>query len=222
MLESNNQILKRIKFIRKSKRFSVHDCASILGISKEAYLNIENGTQPITLPELELLALYFCEAPSVIIFADQMPNKSLAFLDENLSLHYKRIREKMLRAQIIQAREKLALTLTDVQKATHISIETLTSYDEGTSLMPIDDLIKITCFLGIPSEALHEPLWTSQPDLESETAGDNWHPEYQSPDSLVQLDDQDAYIDILDAFGRIPKEDQAYIVKYLIEKLRAM
>ena len=79
MTELTDHIPERIKTIRKSKRRSIHDCATILGLSKGTYLNIEKGLEPITLPELELLALYFEEDLSVFLNRDQSPNANTAF-----------------------------------------------------------------------------------------------------------------------------------------------
>lgn len=222
MPEINDLILKRIRTIRKSKRRSIHDCATILGLSKETYHGIEKGTTPITLPELELLAIFLGENPSDIIADNQLPPSKSTFLKDDVRPQFLKIREKMLRALIAFEREKRSLTLENIQQATHITLATLQAYDNGTSPMPIDDLIKISAFLEIPLDSLHEPIWPTKTESLSIPTSDNWQPEF----SLTNPDEapitEDPYADILHALKKVSKEDQAFIAKYLLEKLRSM
>lgn len=221
MSETNDLILKRIKYIRKSKRRSIHDCATILGLSKETYHGIEKGSEPITLPELELLAIYLGENPSDILSRDQPPRSYTAFLQEDLRTQYIQIRQKMLRALIIQEREKQGMTLEDMQQATQIPLETLQAYLEGTAPMAIDDLINISTVLEIPLDALHEPLWPSKTDLTKTDAQKAWHPEFEPDTSPEESLFDEQYTDVFKAFTKVSKEDQAFIAKYLLEKLRS-
>ncbi|MFU8826752.1 MAG: helix-turn-helix domain-containing protein [Brevefilum sp.] len=221
MAETNDLILKRIKYIRKSKRRSIHDCATILGLSNETYHGVERGTTSLSLPELELLAIYFGENPSDILSRDQPPRSYAAFLQEDLRQQFIQIRQKMLRALISQEREIHGITLEDLQEATQIPLETLQAYDTGTEPIAIDDLIKISTVLEIPLDALHEPLWPSKTDPTEKAVRETWHPEFE-PDNKAgdpPLDEQ--YADVFKAFSRVSKEDQAFIAKYLLEKLRS-
>lgn len=221
MSETNDLILKRIKYIRKSKRRSIHDCATILGLSKETYHGIEKGSEPITLPELELLAIYLGENPSDILSRDQPPRSYAAFLQEDLRTQYIQIRQKMLRALISLELERQALTLADLQQATQIPLETLQAYLEGTAPMAIDDLIKISTGLEIPLDTLHEPLWPSKADLTKTDAQKAWHPEFEPDTSPGESLFDEQYTDVFKAFSKVSKEDQAFIAKYLLEKLRS-
>lgn len=222
MSETQNRIINRIKSIRKSKRRSIHDCARILGITKETYHNIEKGSAPISLPELELLAIYLGESLTEIL-TDEMQSPSKAvFLNEEIRPQFIKIREKMLRALIALARENRTATLSDIQQATHISLDTLEAYDQGALSIPIEDLLKIGMFLEIPLESLLEPLWPSEITSHEELPKEAWTPEYQTDPLMKMPELDDPYSDILKAFQMVPKQDQAYIAKYLLEKLRSM
>ena len=222
MTELTDHIPERIKTIRKSKRRSIHDCATILGLSKGTYLNIEKGLEPITLPELELLALYFEEDLSVFLNRDQSPNANTAFLDANLRSQYVRVRDKMLCALISLEIDKQAVTLDDIQQATRIPMETLQAYENGTAAIPVGDLIKISVFLGIQIDSLYKPLWLNKPELEEDVSKDAWQPEYPKSDISESSDDEEPFTDIMNALRQVSKQDQAFIAKYLIEKLRSI
>ncbi|MFA7406921.1 MAG: helix-turn-helix transcriptional regulator [Anaerolineaceae bacterium] len=222
MTELTDHIHERIKTIRKNKRRSIHDCATILGLSKETYLNIEKGLEPITLPELELLALYLEEDPSVFLSRDQSPNTNTAFLDANLRSQYVRVRDKMLCALIRLEKSRQAVTLGDIQQATHIPMETLQAYENGTAAIPAGDLIKISVFLGIQTDSLYKPLWLNKSELEEDVNRDAWQPEFPKSDIPESSDDEEPYTDIMNALCKVSKQDQAFIAKYLIEKLRSI
>ena len=222
MTELTDHIPERIKTIRKIKRRSIHDCASILGLSKGTYLNIEKGLEPITLPELELFALYLEEDLSVFLNKDQSPNANTAFLDANLRSQYVRVRDKMLCALISQEMDRRAVTLGDIQQATHIPVETLQAYENGTTAIPVRDLIKISVFLGIQIDSLYKPLWLTKHELEEDVNKDAWQPEYPKSDISESSDDEEPFTDIMNALRQVSKQDQAFITKYLIEKLRSI
>lgn len=222
MPEKQDLILKRIKFIRKAKRRSIHDCARILGLSKEAYHSIEKGNTPISMPELELLAIYLGENPSEFISSDQQSPSKSAYLNDDIRPQFLKIREKMLRALIALERESRSITLENIQHATQIPLETLQAYDNGTSPMPIGDLIKVCAFLEIPMDSLNEPVWPDVTSPRKDQPEEDWQPEFEKDDSLSEPPHEDPYSDILRAFQKVPKQDQAYIAKYLLEKLRSM
>ena len=222
MPEKQDLILKRIKFIRKAKRRSIHDCARILGVSKETYHSIEKGDMPISLPELELLAIYLGENPSEFISSDQKSQLKSAYLNDDIRPQFIKIREKMLRALISLERESRSITLEEIQQATQIPLEMLQAYENGASPMPVEDLIKVCAFLEIPIDTLHEPVWPVVTFSRSVQPEEDWQPEFEQYDSLSEPALDAPYSDILKAFQKVPKQDQAYIAKYLLEILRSM
>jgi len=222
MPETVDFVLKRIKAIRKSKRRSIHDCATILGISKETYHDIEKCTIQLTLPELELLAIYLGENPADLMNSKHSSLANSAFLSEDLRPQFMNIREKMVRALIAMQRKQRSVTLEDMHLATHITLEKLEAYDDGTLPIPIDDLIKMCSFLEISLDSLHEPIWPTRAEPDKNRPHADWQPEYHSSESKGTPDHEEPYSDILKALKKVPKQDQAFIAKYLIEKIRSM
>jgi len=221
MPETAEGIHVRIKSIRISKQQSIHNCAAILGVSAEAYHNKENGAEPISLPELELLAAYLDIDLSDFLSEKPKDKESPVFLDENLRPQYLRIRDKMLWALITFEQEKQALSLEDIQNATHIPVEALDLYNRGEVPVPIVDLIKISDFLGISTDKLLETFGENELKSVNSNNFEDWQPEYPSS-SVAQTDNGDTFIDIIEAFRKISKQDQALIAKYLLEKLKSM
>lgn len=232
MTETQDLIVNRIKSIRKSKRRSIHDCARILGISKETYHSMEKGTTPISLPELELLAIFLSEDLSEILSSKQRPPSKDIFLNDDIRLQFIKVRGKMLRALIALTREERAVSLTDIQQATHIPLETLEAFDQGASPLPIEDLVKICAYLEIPIDTLLELDWPGEIKAQEDHPKVTWAPDFTTKPSLNDPDLEepdlkdpdfaDPYAEILKALQKVPKQDQAYIAKYLLERLRSM
>jgi hypothetical protein len=128
----------------------------------------------------------------------------------------------MLRALITLARENRSESLEDIQQASQIPLETLEAYDQGTSPMPIEDLVKVCTYLEIPIDSLHDPLWPNESKFQEDHPKADWEPEYETVTPLNDLEIEDPYTDILKALQKVPKQDQAFIAKYLLEKLRSM
>jgi len=217
---STDLITKRIKHIRKSKRRSIHDCAKILGISRETYLGIEAGTLSLSLPELELLAIYLGINPSDILNEDEHHPLLTAYLDEDVRPHYLNLREKMIRAQFAAQRNQKTLTLEEMTDATQIPLEDLLAYENGDEPIPLEDLIKLSDYLEIPLHTLHEPIWeiTAIPD-KAETV-DHWQPEPLRVEREDGSHEEDPYIQLMNALKKLPMQDQAEISKLLLGKLR--
>ncbi len=216
------QITKRIKQIRKSKRIKIHDCASILGFPKETYLGIEEGITPITLPELELLAIYFGVDPSVFFDFGHLDILYPTLLNDDIRSKFIILREKMIRAALAEARKKKNLTLEDIQKETDIPFAILQEYDNGNFPIPLNDLIKIGDYVNIPINMLLYPDWAqSAPHHENQNLGD-WHPEFNKITTQEVLSDNEPYENLINALKKLPNEDQAQIAKFLFEKLKSL
>lgn len=218
---ANDIITNRIKHIRKSKRRSMHDCATILGLSRETYHNLESGTYPFTLPELELLAIFLGVNPAD--FLDEEHHQPYSdYLNEDIRPRYLILREKMIRAMIAIERETRSMTLEDIAQATRIPLNDLQSYDSGDKPVPLDDLFKISTCLELPLSTLLAPFWETA-DVSVEMAFEaNWQPEFieeVQPEAVLA---DDPYQDLLAALKLLPHNDQAQIAKLLLEKLKSM
>lgn len=215
-------ITKRIKYIRKSKRRSMHDCATILGLSRESYHAIEAGTTPLSLPELELLAIYLGVNPSDFLNEDSHHPLYSAYLDEDIRPQFLALREKMIQALIAIERTNNNLSWEDIEAATQISVDQLLEYDNGDSPIPLHDLIKISKYLEIPIDEFYEPVWSSATIKQTVAVNDDWQPEFSGEKPKEITLEDDPYRNLLTALKSLPLQDQADIAKILLEKLKSM
>lgn len=217
---TTDHIIQRIRQIRKSKRFSIHDCATILGYPKKTYHSIEEGTTPLSLPELELLALYFGVSPALFFNDDQLPIYPL-LLKEDIRPHYLNLRGKMIQAMLAGAQDRKGYSLKDIEEATDIPGDVLKAYNNGDCPIPLQDLLQIIDFLDIPLDALIEPVWEADNIPEKISTNDDWQPEFVETETNEIQVEEDPYQDMLAAFRSLPKTDQAQIAKILLDKLKS-
>lgn len=220
MSMTTDTIIQRIKQVRKSKRFSIHDCATILGYPKKTYHSIEEGTIPLSLPELELLALYFGVSPVVFFEDDHHPLYPL-LLKEDIRPHYLILRGKMIQAMLAWAQESKGYAPKDIEKATDIPRDVLAAYNNGDRPIPLQDLLKISVFLDIPFETLTKPVWEGDKMPQKISINDDWQPEFVETESNEIPVEEDPYQDMLAAFKSLPITDQAQILKILLDKLKS-
>lgn len=221
MQNLTDQIVKRIKEIRKSKKLSQKSCAKILGLTKEAYRGIEDGNTSLTLTQLELLAIYFDVLPTALIDKDLHFQSHPLLQNEDIRPQYQTLREKMIRAMLTIEREEKAVSLDELEQATGIPLNLLQAYDKGEATLPLIDLIKITECLDIPIDALFEPVWIQESSNEKTTLMAEWQPEFADPVTDQATLHDDPYQVFHQAFQTINKADQAQIAKILLEKLRS-
>jgi transcriptional regulator with XRE-family HTH domain len=219
MPATTENILRRIKFIRKSKRRSMHDCATILGLTREAYHHIESGLTPLTLPQLELLAIYLGVDPADI-FNNLHHQPLSSFLNEDIRPKYISLRDKMVSAFLSAARQNQSLSLEDIAQATGIPLVALQAYDNGDEPIPLPDLLTLSECLEIPITSLLESDWKEKLDPEGLSAITDWHPEFIEGHQTPSPSD-DPYQDLLSAIKMLPTQDQAKIAKTVLEHLRS-
>jgi transcriptional regulator with XRE-family HTH domain len=214
---NSDQIIKRIKHIRKSKHLSTKNCAKVLGISKETYHSIEEGSRSLTLPELELLAFYLGAAPSALLENDQSMVPFTNVLKKDIRPHYIKLRDKMIGALLTTFREDKVIPIEVLQETTQISQNILQDYESGETPIPLTDLLMISDFLEIPRNVLFEPVWLADSDPEKPWLKKGWLPEFSQEQK--ELED-DGYSVLLQAIKSMPEADQAHIAKIILEKLR--
>lgn len=226
MSVTSDVITKRIKFIRKSKQRSMHDCAKILGLSRETYHGIETGTAQLTLPELELLAIYLGVDLSDFLDDDQGHPFYAAFLKEELRPRYVELREKMIRARIVQEVAHKDLTLDEMAADTHITEENLQAYHNGLTPIPMQDLIAISNYLELPLQSFSEPIWPGDKSKNAKGEQGQWQPEFAPTPANAEPNDgpfnEDPFSDLMAALKKLPPQDQADIAKIILEKLRSI
>jgi transcriptional regulator with XRE-family HTH domain len=226
MSVTSDVIIKRIKFIRKSKQRSMHDCAKILGLSRETYHGFETGSTPLTLPELELLAIYLGVDLSDLLDDDHHHPLYTTFLKEDLRPRYVELREKMIRARIAQEVAHKDLTLDEMAATTQIPQENLQAYRNGETPIPLQDLIAISNYLQLPLLSFSEPIWPGNDGQGSTGAQGQWQPEFApAPAEAEPIEEpfnEDPFSDLMTALKRLPPQDQADIAKIIHEKLRSI
>jgi transcriptional regulator with XRE-family HTH domain len=216
MVQIPEELHEKIKTIRKSLHFSIHDCAKLLGIPQGNYLAFEKGEQQLSLPDLEILALYF-GLPLKALFSENIRRLyQLTLLHDSIRSHYQLLRQKIIRTQLVLERKAAGFTLEWLQDATGIPLETLQTYEQDGLPIPINDLQNICSHLGkqmdifFPDEGDFENL-IATPEEENELSRDQL-----DPDSGESLDE------LLTVLKKVPKEKQAEIAKVLLDKLRSL
>ena len=218
MVQIPEELHEKIKTIRMSLHFSIHDCAKLLGISQGNYLAFEKGESHLSLPDLEILALYF-GLPLEAFFTDQYKRLyQLTLLQDSIRPHYQLLRQKVIRTQLSLERQAAGLSLEQLSEATGIPSETLHIYEEETVPIPLDDLQKICQKLGkhldsfFPddrqiAETLRLPGQAGTDLVEEEI--------FAEGDEL-----DESFVQILAKLREIPKADQAEIAREILNILK--
>ena len=220
MPKKSDGIIKRIKYTRKSKGHSKQDCAKVLGISTETYHSIETGKTPLTLPQVELLSILL-EIKLSTLFEDELPQHSHPIiLNDDVRPHYLVLRNKIIRATLSVVLENQSLSLENMAQGTHIPVNILQRYNSGEDPVPMDDLLKISDYLGISIDELYEPLALFDKQREKSSVKTGWEPEFAVEETQKSTIEADPYTDLLTAFRKIPTADQAQIAKAILEKFK--
>jgi len=211
-------VIKRIQQIRKSRQRSIHDCAILLDISREDYLNFEEGSALLTLPEMELLASFFNVPLSSFFDESIIESTPLSALPREARSSYKDLRHKMIQVKLILLRDEADISLEFLQEKTGISYEDLDSYDSGNKPIPFDHLNRICTCLGQPVKT----FFSEEPDIvknpEDSRPQQKWQPEYPERDNPSE----DPYELLVNALKQTPKEDQARIARELLNNLKSL
>ena len=157
-----------LKDARQAAQKSLEECAQAVGANVDRYQGYESGAHVLSLPELELLAYYF-NLPlehfwqSSVLSAQLTPNDPL---DATRLLP---LRQKMIGAQMRQARDRQNKSLLEISQVTEISEEQITSYEMGEIPIPLTDLESLAAALGINIQDLfdvHGPvgMWRNKQD----------------------------------------------------------
>jgi transcriptional regulator with XRE-family HTH domain len=216
MVQNPEKLNEKIKIIRKSLHFSIHDCAKLIGIPQGNYLAFEKGDQQLSLPDLEILALYF-GLPLEALFHENIRRLyQISLLDDNIRSHYQLLRQKIIRTQLILERKSAGMTLDSLEEATGISLDTLQAYERDGTPIPIDDLQNICNQLGRQMEIFFPD--ESDIDLMNLSTGSEGETEEQQPEPETQ----EALEELMTVLKKVPKEEQAEIAKALLKKLRSL
>jgi transcriptional regulator with XRE-family HTH domain len=224
MNQNPKPFIDRIRNIRKAKKRSIHDCATLLDISKEHYLRFENGSAPLSLPDIELLAWFF-DVP-LRVFIDDSPIEDYKLSIPELSLRpkYNQLRHKMIQAQFNVLKQKTGITLGELHEKTGIPQEALADFANGSAPIPISNLVLIANGLGESLDYFFSnghQMDDPQPE-QAEQKSPKWQPEY--PESEEAQNDQKTgpYEQLMSALKHISNDDRAQIAKILLQRLKSL
>jgi len=222
MAQTPENTHQRIRRIRKTLQRSIHDCASILEISKEQYLGFEQGTHSLSLPDIEILAFYL-GTPVNELFEDHSPREDqLSLLKDNVRFQYRQLREKMIRTKLVIELQQAELSFENIHKTTLIPLDALKAYEIGQAVIPVEHLQQISECLGKPLSIFFSDNLGLSEDLNPEQRADNWEQEFPEGDSVRTSEPEEPYSQLMEALKKIPKEDQAQIAKILLNKLKSI
>ncbi len=224
MKPNPEKLANRIRNIRKANHRSIHDCASLLDISKEHYLRFENDSAPLSLPELELLARFFAVPLEAFLDDSPLENYTLSLPKASQRAQYIQLRHKMIQAQIDLLRKNKGMTLAELHQETGISQEAMAAFDQGMSPIPISNLMVIADCLGESLDHFfnEDPQSLASHDEDNPQKKLKWQPEY--PENKGDKDDQDTepLNRLMNALQQVPKDDQARIAKALLQLIKSL
>lgn len=222
MAQTSDQVIKRIKQIRKAEQRSPDDCAAVLDMSAEQYLSIEEGIKPLTLPEIELLAIYF-RVPPEMFFSNESIHDEVSFvLSDSILPKFSKVRQKMILAKLVILSNEKQVTLEDIHQSTGIPKKNLLSYFKGDMPIPVDHLLQISAALATPVEEFFSQEISLIEDLTQSQEIKNWRPEYPSAATSPEDPKVEQYNHLINAIKRMPRETQAQVAKVILEKFKAL
>lgn len=150
--ELRNRILGiLIQNARDRARASRRECAAVLGVSSNKFAGYEDGSKPISLPELELLAR-FLEVPlSAFRSSDSLNEAAKETTLPNPDL-FLQLRHRVVGARLRQARQESGRTQQDLAELLECSTSTISDYEYGRRPIPVADLEVIGRALNVPLE----------------------------------------------------------------------
>lgn len=144
---------KKLGVLLKSARLtagkSTEECAQVINTSKEMIETFEIGDASPSLPELEALAFYL-QVPLEQFWAREVSSAekagSLRFDSERLMA----IRQRMIGAQVRQARFDTGLSLEELAEKSGLERDQLAIYEVGEQPIPLPELESLANALARP------------------------------------------------------------------------
>ncbi|MEA3327155.1 MAG: helix-turn-helix transcriptional regulator [Chloroflexota bacterium] len=220
MIQENANNPQRLRRIRQQSQRDIPECASLLDISIDQFQKYENGTAQPSLPEIELLSIFFRVPIKSFYQADAHEISNYSFLNKETKSKYKQLRNKVILTELQIEQEKKGVTLEYLNTITGIPLETLQQYSRGDLPISFNHLIQIAeafdqpisiFFNQVFNEADHETIELDQPHqhLENQNGEDKVDQKNEKPDDPLPH-----------AIRQMPLEEQAEIAKIILGKLK--
>lgn len=148
------------ELIREARNFNgrlAEDCARILGMTDEEYNGVEAGSYPISLPELEALAMYLQIPMGYFWGKFRLQDIPQTNFQQMIVL-----RHRVIGVILSQARLQARMSHGDIAAETGIDVELLQAYEMGQETMPYMHLEQIAKTLDVTLDTFlddtHGPL----------------------------------------------------------------
>lgn len=140
---------------RRATRRSVEECADAAGVTIEQFQAFEKGKESPTLPQLELLALYF-NLPVEHFWGKQALSQAPtpeAFQEKDRLLL---LRNRVIGTNLRMARTTANMSYSEIAKRTGLPEERLKRFETSGSEIPVTELEMIANALDIPVDHFYD------------------------------------------------------------------
>lgn len=123
---------------------SIEDCAAVLSISPEEFRKAESGEYIVSLPQLEVLAIYLDVPMAHFWGTHTLPEPEKHDYGDLLAL-----RHKIIGGLLRQARLEAGRYQEDLAEQIGVSAPEIEAYELGTAALPYLHLEKLAKYLGV-------------------------------------------------------------------------
>lgn len=134
-----------IRNARLHSRRAIPDVATILDIDEASYKQIEAGEKMVSLPDLEVLAIFFKVPMGYFWGSTELEDTAFADYTDFLALRH-RVVGLMVRQKRLRARKSLA----DMAQTLGVDEDVVKQYESGSGTIPFLHLEQMARFLGVP------------------------------------------------------------------------
>lgn len=127
---------------------TVAACAAHLGVGADHYADMESGRQPISLPEVEVLALHLGVSPHHLLGDELLAEPKGLNSEELLTL-----RNRVIGVMLSRARLEAGKSLQECAQAIGAPEDELVAYEQGQSSVPLAELEELAGFLQVPLDS---------------------------------------------------------------------
>ena len=144
-----------IRDARLAARKTILECARAMGVTGGIFRAYEEGRRAPSLPELEALA-YFLKEPLRHFWSKEVHSDETA-REETLNLPaFVSIRQRLIGAQLRQAREKASISIREFSEQSGVSTARLKAFELGERPIPLPELEGLVALLGGQLEAMFD------------------------------------------------------------------
>ncbi|MFZ0547174.1 MAG: helix-turn-helix transcriptional regulator [Candidatus Promineifilaceae bacterium] len=123
---------------------SIADCAQILTISEERFIQAEAGEYTPALPDLEVLAMYL-NVPMAYFWGNASPEIPQQTDYESFA----KIRQRIIGVLLRRARLQSKHSVEEVAEHLGTTVEQVNNYESGASAVPLFELEKLGKYFGV-------------------------------------------------------------------------